>query len=484
MVLPKGEGKIQEPPPPNFSSSTPMPTPTVSSSATPSSSSPGVNVSGGKKSNLKKILLLVFSFLILLVSGWFVYRHFNRSSSSSSLSRETTITFWGLWEPLSVMEGVIADFEKENPKIKVSYQQQSLTNYRRRLQSALVSENGPDLFLFHNTWLPMLKDNLFPLSFEIEGDFYPVVKESLYFQGKYYGLPYNMDTLALFYNKDILSRAQASPPKTWDDFRQLANRLTVRDNEGRIKIAGAALGEVSNVDHWSDILGLMLLQNGAKISGPYQEAAQQALQFFVVFSRHDHVWDDSLPASTEAFAGGKLAMYFAPSWRIINILAKNPNLNFGVAPVPQLPQPEGGLVESSPVAWASFWAYGLSNKLASSENKVAAEAFLKYLSRKEVRERIYKAGVQTHYVGALYPQSDMAPLLKDDPLLKPFLDQAAYAKSWYLCSRTGDEGINSAIIKYFEDAVNRFLSGEESQLETTVSTGVAAVLKKYGAALF
>ena len=478
MVLPKGEEKIQGPPPPNFSPSTPTP---AASSATPSSSNSGVNVSSGKKSNLKKILLFIFSFFALLSLGWFAFRRF---SSSSSPKREVTITFWGLWEPLSVMEGVIADFEKENPKIKVSYQQQSLANYRRRLQSALVSESGPDLFLFHNTWVPMLKDNLLPLSFEIEDDFYPVVKESLYLQGRYYGLPYNMDTLALFYNKDLLSRAQASPPKTWDDFRQLANKLTVRDNEGRIRIAGAALGEVSNVDHWSDILGLMLLQNGAKISGPYQEAAEQALQFFIVFSRQDHVWDDSLPASTEAFAGGKLAMYFAPSWRIINVLAKNPNLNFGVAPVPQLPQPEEGLVESSPVAWASFWAYGLSNKLASSEKRAAAEAFLKYLSRKETRERIYKAGTQTHYVGALYPQADMAPLLKDDPLLKPFLDQATYAKSWYLCSRTGDEGINSAIIKYFEDSINRLLSGEESQLETTVSTGVAAVLKKYGAAPF
>jgi len=171
-----------------------------------------------------------------------------------------------------------------------------------------------------------------------------------------------------------------------------------------------------------------------------------------------------------------LAMYFGPSWRIIDIREINPDLNFGVALVPQLPQ---SLIEGKPIAWASYWAEGVSTR---SVYKQEAWEFVKYLAERETLERIYQAGSQTHYIGALYPRLDMASLLEDDPLLAPFIQQAPYAQSWYLCSRTFDNGINDAIRKYFEDAVNRVQRGENSQLITTVNEGVSSVLSKYGAA--
>ncbi len=377
------------------------------------------------------------------------------------------------------MEGVIAEFEKLHPNIEVSYEQQSIVDYRQRLQSALASGRGPDVFRFHNTWLPMFINDLDPLpptvmdAATFASTFYPTAKQSLRSGNNYYGIPLMIDTLSLFYNKDIFMKAQLTVPKTWDEFRRVADQLTVRDETGKIKIAGAAIGTTSNVDHWSDILGLMMLQNGVKMNKPYGDAAEQALQFFVVFSKDDHVWDETLPPSTLAFAGGKLAMYLGPAWRIINIRETNPNLNFGVAPVPQLPQASSA---EKPISWASYWVEGVS---ARSAHKQEAWEFIKYLSQKETLERIYQAGSQAHYIGALYPRRDMASLLKDDPLLSPFIKQAPYAQSWYLCSRTFDNGINKTIIKYFEDAVNRVLRGEGSQLTTTVNKGVVSTLSRY-----
>jgi ABC-type glycerol-3-phosphate transport system substrate-binding protein len=213
----------------------------------------------------------------------------------------------------------------------------------------------------------------------------------------------------------------------------------------------------------------MMIQNGASISGPYSTDAKQALDFFMIFSKQDQVWDKTLPESTRAFAGGRLALYFAPSWRIINLYELNSDLNFGVVPVPQLPERES-------VSWATFWVEGVS---ARSEKQAAVWQFLEFLSREESLERIFRAGSQAHYIGQLYPRVDMADKLKQDPLLAPFLEQAPYAKSWYLSSRTADNGINDSIIKYFEDAVNRSLMGADSEMETTVTQGVASVLSKY-----
>ena len=461
------------PRPATFSSKQPQPQvpPQV-----PPQTPPQKSVSKFSALNLKFLIPVLFVFLIGL-AGFLFWRR-----PSSSPSEIVEIKYWGLWEPSSVMEGVIAEFEKLHPNIKVSYEQQSIIDYRQRLQSALASGRGPDVFRFHNTWLPMFVNDLDPVPLSVmdtatfEATFYPTVKQSLRYGINYYGVPLMVDTLSLFYNKDIFATAQVAAPKTWDEFRQVANSLTVRDETGRIQVAGAAMGVTSNVDHWSDILGLMMLQNGVRMDEPYDEIAEQALQFFMVFPKDDRVWDETLPSSTLAFAGGKLAMYFGPSWRIINIREINPDLNFGVALVPQLPQSS---IEGKPIAWASYWVEGVSTR---SVCKQETWEFVKYLAERETLERIYQAGSQTHYIGALYPRLDMASLLSDDPLLAPFIEQASYAQSWYLCSRTFDNGINDAIIKYFEDAVNKSLRGENSQLITTVSDGVASVLSKYGIA--
>jgi len=459
--------------PATFSSKQPQQAP----AQTPPQVPPQESVSKFSISNFKFLIPVLLIFLIGLAG--FLFWRSRRSLSSSEI---VEIKYWGLWEPSSVMGGVIEEFEKLHPNIKISYEQQSIIDYRQRLQSALASGEGPDIFRFHNTWLPMFINDLDPVppavmdAAAFEATFYPTAKQSLRHNVNYYGIPLMVDTLSLFYNKDIFATAQVVVPKTWDEFRQVANRLTVKDEAGRIQVAGAAMGVASNVDHWSDILGLMMLQNGVRMDEPYDDTAEQALQFFMVFSKDDRIWDETLPSSTLAFAGGKLAMYFAPSWRIINIREMNPDLNFGVAPVPQLPQ---SLTEGKPIAWATYWSEGVSTK---SVYKQEAWEFVKYLAERETLERVYQAGSQTHYIGALYPRLDMASLLNDDPLLSPFIEQASYAQSWYLCSRTFDNGINNTIIKYFEDAVNRALQGKGSQLTTTVSNGVASVLSKYGVA--
>jgi len=421
----------------------------------------------------KKWGLIIISLLILIFLG--VAYYFWHAQKPVSPKDITKITYWGLWEPKSVINGLIAEFEKSHPTIKVDYQQQSITDYRQRLQSALASGQGPDIFRFHNTWLPMLKSDLasVPLTtIEETGladDYYPTVKESLFSAGNYYGLPLMIDTLALYYNKEIFDQAGLRPPTTWDEFRQTASLLTIRDENGHVQQAGAAMGNASNVDHWSDILALMILQNEGRLQGPYDNAAAKALEFFMVFSKEDQVWNNTLPASTRAFAGGKLAMYFAPSWRIINLRELNPDLDFSITTMPQLPG-------AQPKAWASYWAEGVSNR---SPHQEETWQFLTFLSRKESLEQLYKAGSQVHYVGELYPRKSMAPLLNSDPLLSPFIKQASYAVSWYLCSNTGDNGINDNIRQYFGDAINRSLTGHSAELEKTVQSGVSSVLSKY-----
>lgn len=430
---------------------------------------------------IKRFLSVILILLIISLGGWFLYKKF---FSKGRQAKEITLTYWGLWEPEEVVKGVILDWEKDHPGIKINYLRQNHKEYRERLQSALARNEGPDLFRFHITWLPMLKNELEPMPASVmsasqaETSFYPVVAENLRSGTNYLGLPLMIDNLALYYNEDIFQAAGKSPPTTWEDLRQTAADLTVKDESGNIQIAGVGLGTTSNVDHWSDILGLMMLQNGADLSNP-AECSQQAgkevclgvdaLTFYTIF-KSDGVWSESLPTTTQAFAAGKLAMYFGPSWRVFDLEALNPNLKFKIMPVPQLPE-----VNTN---WATFWVEGVASK---SKFKNEAWEFLKFLSLPETLEKLYAAASNTRVFGEPYPRVEMADKLKSSPLLAPFLNQASKAKTWYLCSDTYDNGINDRMIKYYEDAVNAINSGKpaKASLQTTTE-GIAQLLTQYG----
>ena len=77
----------------------------------------------------------------------------------------------------------------------------------------------------------------------------------------------------------------------------------------------------------------------------------------------------------------------------------------------------------------------------------------------------------------------MADLLKDDPLVGAYIQQAPTAKSWYLSSYTHDNGINQRIINYLKDTVN-LVSDKPNLTKTsleTASQGITQTLSQYQA---
>lgn len=426
---------------------------------------------------LKKILPMVGGAIVALLVLFLLSRVFFHRGQTKP--QEVTLTYWGLWEEEKVFAALISDFQKTHPKIKINYIKQNKIQYRERLQGRFQSaEAPPDIFRFHNTWLPMLKNDLAPVpqniltNSDFEKTFYPVVKNDLSSGGVYFGIPLEIDGLSLFYNQDILKAASVSVPATWDELRDAAFKLTVKDSGGKIKTAGAALGTTGNIEHWPDILGLMFLQNGANPGKPFDEAAEGALAFYHFFSESPkNTWDQTLENSIVAFSSGRAAMIFAPSWEALTIKEINPNLNFKIAPVPQL---AGGTT----VTWASYWVEGVWQK-----SKVKAEAFefLKFLTQRENMVKLYSEEAKLRLFGEPYSRVDLADQLKNDPYLSSYIIQAPTARSWYLCGTTADNGINDKIIKYYEDAVNSLSLGAspKAALETA-GKGVSQVLSSYG----
>lgn len=437
-----------------------------------------------KKSPFAKIVPLLLIgllgvgafFLITRVVMPLFQKTKNGEKAPSAKSGSITLTYWGLWESKEVIQPLIEEYKKNHPEVTINYLQQSHKDYRERLQSALARNEGPDIFRFHNTWVPMLKKELASMPAEVSGeinfetDFYPVAVQDLKVGSQYFGIPLEFDALALFYNAQMLKEAGKTFPTTWDELRRTAADLTVYDDQGQIQSAGVALGVAGNVDHFSEILGLMMLQNGVDLSSPVGVLAEDALKFYTLFYTTDKVWNESLPSSVYAFATAKVAMIFAPSWRAHEIKQINPELEFKTAAVPQLP--------GTQVGWATYWVEGVSNR---SQNQEAAWDFLTYLVSKEVLARLYSQSSNERDFGEPYSRKDLASQLEDDPVVGAFVQQGPYAQSWYLCARTHDNGLNDKMIKYFEDAVNAVIKGESaSSALTNASQGVTQVLSQYG----
>ncbi len=438
-----------------------------------------------KKILIAVIVLLVLGSITAAVFFFVIPRFFGGGAAKGEL------VYWGLWEDSKVMEPIIADFNREYPDIKIRYEKQDITklnDYIARLTTRIDNGNGPDIYRFHNSWPLQLQGYLAPLpsdvveSLELNTQYYNVIKADISKNGAYYGVPLQVDTLALFMNDDLFKAADiANPPTTWIELTDMAGKLTVQDELGSIKTAGVALGTYDNIYHASDIISLLLVQNRAdlyNLSGPTKQNAVEALgpKFYSAFaidndSGGNKTWDSSFENSKVAFANGTLAMYFGYSWDIFEIKQRNPDLNFTVVPVPNLTPERSETI-------ASYWVEGVSTK---SKHQKEAFIFLNYLGKKETLEKLYKLESQQRLFGELYPRRDMKTLLVSNPLLKTFLDQADNAVSTPFSSDTYDGAMNAALNTYMGNAVNSILEGgsAESAIDT-LGAGEAQVLKNYG----
>lgn len=454
---------------------------------------------------MKYLIIGVLAFSV--VAGFLFWKFAPSFNQKPEEKIPVTLTIWGLWEEESLFKRAIDEYKKIKPDVTINYVFQSSQNYRTRTQTKIGAGEGPDIFMINNAWTAMFlksgsmspapKEAFTPQ--EYSQTFYPVVRDDFtnYLalktlvdkspniadknktlidqfnaNGKIYAIPRGIDGIALYYNEDILNAAGVTVPKTWNEFRDAAYKLTVVDQTGIIKTAGAAIGGTGNVDHWSDIVGLLFLQQpGAKIEAPGDQNGADVLKFYTDFARvaEKRVWDGTFEPSTQAFAAGKVAFYFGPSWRAHELRQINPQLNFKVAPMPQL--------AGKQVAWANYWGYAVSSK---SKFSTDAWEFLKFLTSAEAEKALYEEASKTRLFGLPYSRVDLQKELINDPLVGAFVAQGPYYKSWYLNSSTRDQGLNDEMIKYYEDGVNAVYNNFDgvAALQTT-GRGVQQVLDKY-----
>lgn len=450
------------------------------SGAIPSSPPPGeipTFEDGDDGSNVKKYALIglgVVGIIVVLIVIFSVVFGLLRGSSNKKI----TLEYWGLWEDPVVMKSVIEDYKRVKPNVTINYVVRETTDYRIKLITRAKEGGGPDIFRFHNTWLPSIIDVAAPMpssvmsNSEYEQTFYPIIQSDMKYDNSYYGMALGIDGLVLLYNSELFKRAGiTSAPKTWDDVVRAADKLRVEGPDGRLVTSGIALGSAKNIEHFSDIIGWMLIQNGAQLNKLSAPEAVEVLTNYRQFAEPQlNFWNSSMPSDVNAFVQKKVAMIIVPSWHILNIKKSNPELDMKVAALPILPG-------SEPVSLATYWAEGVSR---SSKNQEAAWEFLAYLSSKETMTKLFQEQSKVRAFGVPYSRVDLRDTLIQNEYIGPVLEQAPHMKSMPMSARTFDQGLNDEIISYIRNAVNSTEEGVSyNSAFSTAENGVNQVLTKY-----
>ncbi len=426
----------------------------------------------------KKVLLLVLPLLFLGTLFLVLTRLKPKSPITSPSEKE--IVWWGIQHDESVFLPLIEEFEKQNSGVKIKYVKKAQTDYKNILANALSSESGPDIFEIHNSWPLMFKNQLSTLPSQImseqefKSSFYKTVVSDLNISGEgIIGMPLEFDALTLFINEDAFISSSQRPPQSWDEFRYLADTLTIKDDKDFILRGGASMGITQNVDHWPEVVALLLIQNKVDLLNPVGEASENALKFYRDFGEN-RVWSNALPPSTIAFANGKLAMYFGPSRRVSEIIKINPNLKFKTV---RLPQVRKNLPTDPDFSYATYWVHSVSKK---SKNKELAWRFLKFLSDPESLKKINENIKDREGFYRLYPRPDMNLIFREDFVLGSVASLADSTKSWYLADATfdGRQGINSQLKSAFEEVI---LKGIDSKNLANLATNIKSILSSYSA---
>lgn len=364
---------------------------------------------------LRKLTLISLILVLFTLNGASCLK----GPTGGEPQEQITLTMWGLFDSEEVFQPLINDFQLIHKNIKVNYIKKDFDEYELKTSEALAAGTGPDIWMIRNDWMPRHYEKLVPLSegvinidkknksdLEIYKDkFAPIAATENIIDEKIYGIPFSIDTLALYYNQDIFrakikqfddekktseSRFLENPPQTWDDVIRTNEMLTIK-NGNNISRSGLAFGTAGNTDHSQDILAMFMLQNRTemvsadkqtatfnlpiqKASGEPVYAGTKALEFYTGFSnpsKQTYSWNNSMPNSIDAFIDGKAAMMINYSYLQKVILQRAPNLNYAIAPLPQIK----GTTQF--VDYASYWTETVTK---NSKHPKEAWEFIKYVA--------------------------------------------------------------------------------------------------------
>jgi multiple sugar transport system substrate-binding protein len=284
---------------------------------------------------------------------------------SGPATAQTVITYadWQLAQDIwgRSLREAFAEFEKQNPGIKVNVEPVALAQRDVKFTTAIRAGAGPDVFALDvnpvkqyiaEGWVKDLSPFI-----DKEGgkkflaDFYPRALEPVTENGKVYGIPKNIVAMVMVYNEKMFNEAGITKvPETWDDFRTAMKKLTKATTAG------------GPVDQWGwtivaaqacfDLRFSVILRGfgGDFLTPDYKKSAldtpqaKEAFKYVVDMIHEDKTMPPGVAqvdcnAARRLLANKKTAVKIGTTWSLPEVSGMNPALDgWNVLKMAHIPQ--------------------------------------------------------------------------------------------------------------------------------------------------
>jgi sn-glycerol 3-phosphate transport system substrate-binding protein len=362
-----------------------------------------------------------------------------------------------------IIDGYAAEFEKENPGIKLrpiysgSYQE----SIAKALTAVKSGEPPVTSILLSTDMFTLIdEDAIVPFDDLIKTredrdwlkSFYPAFMENSQTGGKTWGIPFQRSTIVMFYNKDMFKEAGLDPnkpPATWREMTEYAQKLTKRDGSGKVTQWGVQIPS-SGFPYW--LFQGLVIENGANLMNQAgtevyydKPAVVDALQYWVDLVNKYKVHPPGIVewgTTPKDFFERKVAMIWTTTGNLTNV-KNNAKFDFGVAMLPASKQ------RGSPTGGGNFYIF----KKSTPQQREAAFKFIKWATSPA---RAAQWGIDTGYVAVRKDAWDttvMKDYVAKFPPAAVARDQLPYAKAEL---STHD---NQRVTKALNDGLQAVLTG-------------------------
>ena len=292
---------------------------------------------------------------------------------------------WDSTEQQNAVMGIFAEYEKQNPNIKIELISLPFPVLRQRLVVAARAGDPPDVAYVDGRWVPematpgLLSDITDSVAKLDRKDWHDEPWKGATVRGRIFAVPDRIDPWLVYYNTDLFQAAGISSfPKTMDELAAAAKKLTAGNVYGWGLIGAKDSSLISRfVTFLYAFHGDLLTADGKK-SAFGQKEAVDALRFYTdLLVKHKAAQPSAMANGindvNQLFLTGRAAMIVDGPWRQGSLREQAPNLKWAVAPMPPAAGKQTRLLTSS-------WYYTM---FRGAKNQAETFKFVEFLLRPE-----------------------------------------------------------------------------------------------------
>lgn len=342
----------------------------------------------------------------------------------------------------AAMNEIVAAFNRQYPRISVNVNVTAYASYWEKLRTQATGGDLPDVFWMNapNVRLYAKHGKLQDLT-ELEGidpaNYPPKLTELYTVDERRYAVPKDFDTIALWYNRDLLHRAGVDEPRgswSWEEFRTAAHEVTRA--LGAENIWGHAGGVETQAYAYPLVFqaGGKIISEDGRRSGYSDPATRRAFSFMRALIE-DGITPDVRYTSEnkpdELFSSGKAALMTSGNWTAAILMDSPQRKHLGVAPLPH------GEKNANII-------HGIGTVMsAGCRDKPAASAFLAFLGSQEANRIQAAAGAANPaFIGTNQAYIDALPEFS----LQTFIDAAETALPFPASENTGAWNLHEKLL--------------------------------------